>query len=249
MKLTSTLPAILMMLAIWTILNSVCSASANTVPSIIDIDAKLQRRQCVINPGTGAWDCDLLLPNLNQIVARYRNFNDKGRATPENHAWFYTNLDLGLPGVAPETVFGLCTGWFLAQGQTSYWIEDGINQEWRLTQSKYIGDYLNAFIATNTGRYPGGNTPLVVLFCCNFHAAAAAAMNPDAFVFTKHDEEWNPQRIWATVEFPALTRNPNIQRVWRVDPRPASPNCGEKVLVWDRARGDAEVAGWTCPVV
>lgn len=60
------------------------------------------------------------------------------------------------------------------------------------------------------------------------------------------------------VEFPALTRNPNIKEIFRIDPR--SPeikgitpeeNCehDRAELIWSRYRGDAEVpAGWSCPI-
>jgi hypothetical protein len=95
----------------------------------------------------------------------------------------------------------------------------------------------------------GQINPVGFLQNCYYQALGVAALNPDAYLFTKKDTDWKPTSVWAKVEYPALTRNSNIQRIWRVDPRPpdvtgVTPEeaCeyDKKELLWERGR-DAEV--------
>lgn len=60
----------------------------------------------------------------------------------------------------------------------------------------------------------------------------------------------------SALEFPYLTQNPNVKRIYRVDPRPpdqGGTSCGtldDREIFWDRDRGDpAEASTWNCPVV
>lgn len=93
---------------------------------------------------------------------------------------------------------------------------------------------------------------------CMYQAVAAAAMNPDAYIFTPKDEAWKEDSVWNRVEYPALTRNPFIQRIWQVDPRPwemqglPKDTCGlyEPKLIWDRSLGWPMPEQWfDCPFV
>ena len=50
---------------------------------------------------------------------------------------------------------------------------------------------------------------------------------------------WSDTSAWGAYEYPALTRNPDVTKIWRVnvagdfrDPT------GEPMLIWDRSRGD-----------
>lgn len=55
---------------------------------------------------------------------------------------------------------------------------------------------------------------------------------------------WNEDSAWGAFEYPALTRNQNIQRIWRIDldlSDPANPtNPDPPKIIWDRSRGDGE---------
>jgi hypothetical protein len=78
-----------------------------------------------------------------------------------------------------------------------------------------------------------------ILLDCLFQAMAAAAQNPDAYVFIPRDREPYGLSKWAAIEYIYLRQNFNVKRIWRVDPRPDA-QCGQqaKVLLWDRDRGD-----------
>lgn len=93
---------------------------------------------------------------------------------------------------------------------------------------------------------------------CYCEALATAAIHPDAYVFTKDGEEPDPESFWMRTEFPALTKNNNIMRIYRVDPRspqdrglgPEECQPAEAKLIWDRQRGDAVITnGRKCPFV
>ena len=78
----------------------------------------------------------------------------------------------------------------------------------------------------------------------------------DAYLFVEKGlESWDPKSAWGSYEYPALTRNPNIRNIYRVDldlgedPKqdissvpdrfgPGNPR-GEPLLIWSRERGDA----------
>ena len=103
-----------------------------------------------------------------------------------------------------------------------------------------------------------GPRVLKVLEYCYYHSLSAAAVNPEAYLFTKKDEPWLENSIWAAVEYPALTRNPKIQKIWRADPRPpdvkgitAEENCEheKKELLWERGKDAEPPKRWECPVV
>ena len=92
---------------------------------------------------------------------------------------------------------------------------------------------------------------------CWTEALATAAIHPDTYIFTKDDEEPKYNSVWVNVEYPALTLNKNIKRIYRVDPRtpeqrgldPKDCEQPEAKLIWDRERGDAEITGGLkCPV-
>ncbi|KPI44488.1 uncharacterized protein AB675_8770 [Cyphellophora attinorum] len=68
-----------------------------------------------------------------------------------------------------------------------------------------------------------------------FQAMAFAVEQPDVFFFTPARKDWKEKSIWQTAEYPALTRNPYVQRIWRIDP---SYTGNYTELLWDRARDD-----------
>ncbi|EXJ78810.1 hypothetical protein A1O1_09212 [Capronia coronata CBS 617.96] len=211
---------------------------------------ELQRRQCVERVGANIFECDFFLPTLADLVARFRDANNGGRATPENSVWFYTNVDFLTAPVDPDVILGFCQGWMVGQRIPSYFIYDGVNTRWFTEQKIWIASHEAEFF-NNGQQFNTGLLAAEVFVLCYYQAAAAAALASDAYLFTKADSEWDPGSIWATVEYPELTRNPNIKRIWRVDPRPGSPDCGQRVLMWDATHGDKPndpPRRWTCPI-
>ena len=88
-------------------------------------------------------------------------------------------------------------------------------------------------------------------------ALATAALNPDAYVFTKKNTKWKDESIWENIEYPWLTRNLRIKRIWRVDPRPPDvkgikpeEDCeyAKKELLWERGRDATIKPDFVCPV-
>jgi hypothetical protein len=55
-------------------------------------NSPLERRQCKWDATAQDFVCDEWLPTLDEMVARMHDTNDQGRATPETHAFFYSNL-------------------------------------------------------------------------------------------------------------------------------------------------------------
>ena len=64
---------------------------------------------------------------------------------------------------------------------------------------------------------------------CYWHALAAAAFNPDVFLFIPDGVTWVEDSAWEQYEMLTLTWNPCVQRIWRVDPRGAP---GSQKLIW-----------------
>jgi hypothetical protein len=90
---------------------------------------------------------------------------------------------------------------------------------------------------------------------------AEAARHPDAYLFIPKGAEWRETSTWERVEYPWLTQNPAIERIWRVDPRPPSElgiseedYCAaeQQVLMWERGRDEplsvAEGDAYNCPI-
>ena len=84
---------------------------------------------------------------------------------------------------------------------------------------------------------------------CLLQAIAHAAINPDVYLFTTKGQNWKPNSVWATVKYWMLTTNPNVQRIYRVDPTPGACDLGE--LLWVRSRDgqvDPGMTGFIFPV-
>jgi hypothetical protein len=114
-------------------------------------------------------------------------------------------------------------------------------------QKEWIESHPTEFNA----RYGTNPLPVDIFWMCYYQALAAAAVHPEAYVYTPKGVDWKKSSIWANVEFPSLTANENVKRIYRVDPRPNDEDaCGaEEELVWDRGRGDAVgKLKWTCPI-
>ena len=77
-------------------------------------------------------------------------------------------------------------------------------------------------------------------FLENLSQAYAELTKGEAWLFMPDGSgAWSDSSAWGAFEYPALTRNPDVTKIWRVnvagdffDPT------GEPTLIWDRSRGD-----------
>lgn len=113
--------------------------------------SKLSPRQCIWNPATQDFDCDEWLPTLDEFTNRMQDTSDQGRAIPENHGFFYSNLID--PTVKPEDFQDeLYEMWyFIEQWAKNHNIGDkyygasapdhyALNTQWAGKQKKYVLD-------------------------------------------------------------------------------------------------------------
>lgn len=71
------------------------------------------------------------------------------------------------------------------------------------------------------------------------------------------DTPWKSNSVWQNIEYPWLTRNLAVKRIWRVDPRPPEVKgikpeeaCDhdKKELLWERGKDTALKPDFDCPV-
>ena len=137
---------------------------ASTAVSSSITTSHLHRRQCIWLRHQQIWACNEYLPTLDQIIKRYRDIEDKGKATADNSVWFYTNLPTSSP-FAILSNSGLCHGWLTSKGQESYSVFDGFNQDWRVQQEQWIHDHRTRFIEL----LPAVENPLGAFQWCFSH--------------------------------------------------------------------------------
>lgn len=115
-------------------------------------------------------------------------------------------------------------------------------------------------MSNNDARW--GDIPLRTFDYCSYQALAAAALNPIVYVFLPRgshpkDQTWKGDSIWAAMEFWALTANPNVMKILRVDPRPLSVlgitplqwcRWSEEEVLWERGVDAVLKPVWDCLV-
>ena len=125
-------------------------------------------------------------------------------------------------------------------------------------QLKWVEEHSQEF----NREYPQfGGASAAIFFRCVYEALAKAAEHPDAYVFAPKNVPWRPDSVWAAFEFPLLTQNPKVKRIYHVDPRiraeSRDPNAPDNrctadtpTLIWDRDRGDPikPLAVGDCPI-
>ncbi|ETN37121.1 uncharacterized protein HMPREF1541_08111 [Cyphellophora europaea CBS 101466] len=177
---------------------------------------------------------------------------NRGYGDADHHVSFWTNL-----GEDTKTSGKLMMAWFKSRGEGGKiaWLHRCVDNS---SQEGYVRTL------TQQGREPlhwneWDIAPHLVLVRCIYQALALAAVNPDVYLFTRSDQDgWPLDSLWEQYEFWALTRNPNVQRVWQVDPRNPESVEGlepeemcqfnDRHVIWERGK-DAELPmKMTCPV-
>lgn len=136
------------------------------------------KRQCVWNPdknGSGDWVCDDKLPTLGEIVQRFQDGSNGGRALSSNVAWFYTGL--GGPLFMQQQ---WCLGWLKSRSLTGYCSIDvlqGNGKAWKRKQESAFISQRAAFVQ----RY--GVDFKATWLNCWCQATSVAVVNPDAYLF------------------------------------------------------------------
>lgn len=114
----------------------------------------------------------------------------------------------------------------------------------------------------NTFKATWGPNALETFDYCSYQALSAAALYPIAYVFlprgaTPKTPTWRPDSVWEHTEFWQLTKNPNVQKILRVDPRPwdvikITPlewcRWSEEQMLWERGVDPELEPRWQCPV-
>ena len=129
-----------------------------------------------------------------------------------------------------------------------YWYETCVDQRWFDAQVNWIDENYEDF-EYMVARV---RNPVNVFSYCLSQAMATVSTATDAFLFMPSGQTPRDNSVWLATELPALTKNPHVNKIYRIDPRPQHPrdNPGGacQTLIWDRAT-DAQVDfGWQCPV-
>lgn len=232
---------------------------------------RLMPRQCEFDGAESKFVCDEFLPSLKEMVDRMRDPKEQGLVDSSHHVAFFTGLNIEM---VPTGI--LIAGWFKSRSTAEKplhfcWCEDCIDQIWFGEQNLWI----EHSTAARTHPDEWGDDPQHDFLACYFQALALAVVNPDVYVFAPKDLQWQENSAWVqygecihpvpasrtkhqhilpfqfrpltALEYWALTRNPNVRRIWRVDPRDVRENQdlsdGEKcqyndpVIEWDRDNG------------
>ena len=220
--------------------------------------ANLRKRMCKwdvndVDVLKGAWVCDLRYPTIAEMVASMRDHREPnlGNAVKEKSVYFYTNLRL--PTKAEDTsgsdVSRISTqeqwmlAWLDSRSINHYYYRDAARPGFYDTQRSFIGDNWDImdedqFISGDKKPKDSGEARNIFMVCY-LQALAMSTQNADAYLFTQRGANWADDSVWAKVEYWKLTRNPNVQKIYRVDPAPGS-DCSREVL-WDRSK-DKELA-------
>ncbi|ETN44804.1 uncharacterized protein HMPREF1541_09679 [Cyphellophora europaea CBS 101466] len=187
--------------------------------TLINGSRLLAPRQCVWNAQGKSYDCDKFLPSLKDIVDHLPDGNDAGLADANHHVAFYTGLDEN-----PEA-----TGLLIASGFAAGAPRQILQFSGAGTMTARPEDRYQTFVD------------------CYSQALALAVIKPDVCLFTPRDVRPREDSAWIQYEYWALTRNPNVKRIWKIDPRDASEmdeltdeekcHFNEPHVLWDRDKG------------
>jgi hypothetical protein len=175
----------------------------------------LERRQCVWNDKTSAFDCDMLLPTIPELVARMRDLSDSGAAGPASRVVFYSNLIEGEPNPASLTTMWVQIAAYAKAHKLEPWYGASapLNPDWYNAQLGHIVANEDAF-DTKYGNGVKGEAQLIFGGCFSQALAYAASVSQgplnaglahmskyeDAYFFTPDDHNWLVDSVWQKAE-------------------------------------------------
>lgn len=221
----------------FTLLASLLWHSASSVP----VEASLQSRQCGTNES--GVNCDYLFPTLSDIVSRVRDVQHGGQASPNTSSCFWTGFDIMDHELYRRMLYWL-DGFAIPDCYFEYWSHQPVDKIWYKEQLAYISNH-EAMFRDNNPKYQLAHdqfdvSPRQYFLWCYWQSLAAASMNPIAILFAPGDHYLSNTSAWIRIEIPALTNNPNIERIYRADPFPwrRGPHTGypSPELLWQRGR-------------
>lgn len=218
----------------------------------------LHRRQCVLAAGSDEFfDCDNQWPTMSQMIARIRDTTANGGANPEARVYFYTNMreptpaERFIPLMRNMNFWIMWTeAWVNKNKIPSYMFSNAASNRWYAAQGNRVKDHWKDMLKTNIRPdyvIHGQEGALEVFTQCFVQAMAMAALHEDAYLFTQKGKDWRPASVWQRVEYWKLTSNPNVKRIYRVDPAPGACDQGE--VMWLRGRDEPKEKEWECPVL
>ena len=145
-------------------------------------------------------------PTVGEMLAHMENTK---KVNKESHALFYTNL----ADDAKESLV-IAAAWMTSQGKTFYSYQDAVDKDWMTQQLRWIGEDNPELFADRYARH-GSVDALSIFSICYNQALAVAAINPDAYLFIRHDVEPEAMSTWSRVEYPFLTLVSHLKpRLW-----------------------------------
>lgn len=158
------------------------------------------------------WSCSSDTPPVSECVSRIQSWGNVGSRT----SVFYTGLG-GAQGLTQCKQYFACNPQI---GPTVLW-DDIVDPDWMVAQAQ-------AIVKANPGSNPNSITDP---FQKRMSQAFGEASSGDAYVCTPESNapqnDFDQNLAWGGWEYPALTRNSRVTRVFRVD-----PNTNVLALIW-----------------
>ena len=148
--------------------------------------------------------------------------------------------------------------WFLRQDPDLffYWFQTSGNRAWFRNQLDWINEHPAEFRYIQIEDRNHQDATAIFLFCYS-QAMAVATIADQAYLFMPHDKEPLPNTVWLATELPALTQNPAVNTIYRVDPMAGVDSdsdsdsddepCPEKHVIWQRGINPTVAYTWECP--
>jgi hypothetical protein len=161
-------------------------------------------------------------------------------ATPENPVMFYTSFP---KEVTPTQALVFGRLWIKkVVMKNSASLTDVTDGEWRIEQGQWLLDNPQMWLNSDY------DLSVDIEAKCWVQALGTACQTPSAYLMTPDNvPDWDLESWWAQIEYPALTQNPNVQAIYRVDPRPTCEKFNAPTKIWARPADSAVSMAWSCP--